>query len=247
MKYLTAVLFIILLQAPFYCSAKVEISLGANYWNIQHFKGIILDIVEDSIEEEIQEQFGEDFPDEILSNLDYNFDYDSRGNGLGLNIRIYPKGENGIFSIGFGYVSFDATVDLTGNLTQYFLSDSVFIGNAEGTINFDIRSYILDLMWEFSPESSLRPYISLGAGISPLKGDVSYFSEGIFYGPQGEEYYSASDSQDFSEIEDLDTDYIPIFALSAGLKYYFYENASLYADIGFFDGLMIKGGLSYAF
>ncbi len=247
MKYFILLLSIFVLVPSFYGEVRWEVSLGANHWNIQNFKGIIRDIVEDSLEEEIKEQFGEDFPEEILANLDYDFDYDSKGNGYGLNIRMYPRGAEGIFSIGLSYFSFDARLDAKGELIQNFVSSSVFRGTAQGTVNILFRAYLLDLKWEFSPGADLRPYICLGAGFSPLRGDVSYTSEGIFYGPQGEEYYSSSDSEDLSNIDDIDMDYIPILALNAGLKYYFYNNASLWVDIGFFDGLMIKGGLAYSF
>lgn len=247
MKIRCLALIIILISSLSVYSMKIEFSLNKNYWNINHFKSLIDKAIQSSLEEEIEDKFQEDFPDEILKHLDYDYDYRSRGDGMGFNVRIYPAGEYGIFSIGFSYTSFDAKISIDGNLDQTFLSQSIFTGTAEGEINFLIRAYLIDLSWEFYQHSKVRPYFSIGAGISPLRGDLSYFAEGIFRSPTGDEYYSASDETDFRDIDDIKLSNIPILALSTGIKYYFIDDFNIYADIGFFNGLMYKFGISYSF
>lgn len=225
---------------------RVEVSMSMNYWHLNHFKSLINMVVEDYLEEEIEKRFMLDFPFEVLDQLEYDYDYDSRGDGYGINIRIYPD-KDGLFSFGISYTSFDARINVSGALTQTFISNAYFTGYAEGEINFFVRSYLFDMMYELCRTHNLKPYISVGFGYSPLEGNLSYLSEGTFNTIIGGKYYSASDSLNFDEIDDIRISKFPILSLNIGLKYYFYDNLNVYFDLGFFNGTMAKGGLSFYF
>ncbi len=230
--------------------SKVKYSVGVNYtsWGLWFIENMMENMIEDAVKGNLQEQIENDFSGYTLGDYTQDINLKSSGNGINVQLRIYPGGENGVFSLGINYFKLNSTLDLTGNVIQYFVPDSNYIElNATGVFEINYSAFLVDFRWDLLPESMIHPYISIGGGISPLKGKIIFNGEGSSYINQIKDTYSYNEDEKLEDIEDIPTKILPVLQLNLGIKADINRYISISVDGGVWNGFLIKMGvlLSY--
>lgn len=218
----------------------------------------------DNLEERIFDRIKEDYPD--LEKLGYNqvISFDSNGDNYGFELRWYPGGQDGSFSLGLSVekttmkVSFP-TVSPTLELTD----GGTFQGNAHGELMMKPLSFHISFRWDIMPSWRLHPYITFGAGaaFNNVLGETEvdyYFSGDLNILGQTLEHYQESGSKTIQEIKDeveaegdefdipgILFDVFPFVQLNFGLKGVLSENIHVLVDAGVWNGFLIRGGIAF--
>ncbi len=239
-----------------------ELSFHYSSWNIDVLGNIIENAVSDAIESELEETISEDLQNEYgLSLVSYSqtVDFDSSGDNYGAEIRWYPGGLNGSFSIGLSVEKTSMKVGFTEISSDLELSDnSSFQSTTTGEFLINPLSFHLSLRWDILPFSRITPYITVGVGaasFSSIENDeVSYSYSGELTRPgfptvteTGGETKTIGEIQDELEADDEDflpLPFLPFIQLNLGLKGKITENIHLMVDAGIWNGFLIRGGLA---
>lgn len=257
-----AFMLICLLGAP--ClSADGNFELGFHYgtWNLNLLGDLVenglSDALESAFKDAILEEIQADYPGLQDSAYDQIVDYDSGGDNYGFEIRWYPGGHDGSFSLGVSVEKTKMEIELTDVAIEMTFTDgSTFSGQAYGDIPLNPLTFLLSLRWDILPRSSVHPYITLGVGaaaFSSFKDDVvSYAWAGdldIVGGPF--ERYEDSGTktveqikEELEEDEDFPLSFLPFIQLNLGLKGKISKNFHLMVDAGIWNGFIIRGGLA---
>lgn len=257
-----AFMLICLFGAP--ClSADGNFELGFHYgtWNLNLLGDLVenglSDALESAFKDAILEEIQADYPGLEDSVYDQTVEYDSGGNNYGFEIRWYPGGHDGSFSLGVSVEKTKMEIELTDVAIEMTLTDgSTFSGQAYGDIPLNPLTFLLSLRWDILPSSPVHPYITLGVGaaaFSSFKDDVvSYAWAGdldIVGGPF--ERYEDSGTktveqikEELEEDEDFPLSFLPFIQLNLGLKGKISKNFHLMVDAGIWNGFIIRGGLA---
>lgn len=253
-------------------SAQGHFEFGFHYssWSLDVLKSLIEeginDMVEDNLKDEILNSILEDRPG--IEEVDYtqNISFDSGGNNWGFEVRWYPGGQDGSFSLGLSVEKTTMRVslpDLSVNLTLLDLDSGKsgnFQGNADGA-NFEVKplSYHLHFRWDIVPHWKIRPFITFGFGIADtnavLKNSLLDYSFSGTATIEGEEpdMYDESVTKTLQEIkEEAEAEgddffippILPFFQLNVGLKGEITPNLYVLLETGIFNGFILRGGIS---
>jgi hypothetical protein len=243
--------------------ADGHFELGFHYgtWNLNLLGDLVEDglseALESAFEDVILEEIQEDYPE--LQDPVYNqsVEYDSGGNNYGFEVRWYPGGHDGSFSLGVSVEKTKMEVKLTEvEMDMAFQDSSTFLGQAYGDITLNPLTFLLSVRWDILPKSPVHPYITLGVGaaaFSSFKDDVvSYDWLGelqVAGGPT--ETYEDSGTKTIEEIkeeleedEDFPLSFLPFIQLNLGLKGKITENIHVIVDAGIWNGFIIRGGIA---
>jgi hypothetical protein len=254
---------LILMAMPSGLFADGHFELGIHYgmWNLNLLGDLVenglSDALESAFKDAILEEIQGDYPGLIDSAYDQTVEYDSGGNNYGFEIRWYPGGYDGSFSLGVSVEKTKMEVELTDVAIEMTFTDgSTFLGQANGDIPLNPLTFLLSLRWDIMPSSPVHPYITLGVGaaaFSSFKDDiVSYAWAGdldIAGGPN--EMYEDSGTKTIEEIkeeleedEDFPLSFLPFIQLNLGLKGKISNNFHLMVDAGIWNGFIIRGGIA---
>ena len=262
-KIFPVFLLAFLLFAPT-LSAQGHFEVGFHYgkWSINILKSLIEEGISDAFNDQVVEMIQEEHPD--LEDVDYTFDvdFDSSGSNYGFEVRWYPGGENGSFSLGLSVEKTSMTVELPEVSLNIELTENAnFQGNANGKFVIKPLSFHLSFRWDILPSSRVHPYITLGFGAATgtalEEAEFSYYFSGDL-DIEGEEleHFEEEDSKTLEELkEELEDEgeefflpgFIPFIQLNLGLKAEITENIHLLVDAGVWDGFLIRGGLAFRF
>ncbi len=249
-------------------SAQGKLELGFHYgsWGLNIIRGAIEDGLNDALEEQLSEKILEDiqevYPGAEQVDYDQVFSFDSGGHNWGIELRYYPSGYNGSFSLGFSVektrmrVTFDEV-----QVNMIFSAGSTFEGNAEAEYWMYPLSFHMSFRWDIMPTSQIRPYITVGFGIATgtalEKGEISYaYSGDLNIEGLDPERFENADSKTLEELkqelEDEGEDFvlpsvIPFIQLNLGLKVTVTDNLHLLLDAGVWNGLLLRGGVAFRF
>ena len=238
-----------------------ELSFHYGTWNLN----LIGDLVEDGLSEALEsafedvilEKIQEDYPELQDPIYDQTVEFDSGGNNYGFEIRWYPGGHDGSFSLGVSVEKTKMEVDLTEvTMDMIFEDDSTFQGQAIGDVVLNPLTFLLSVRWDILPKSPVHPYITLGVGaaaFSSFKDDIVTYSWSgeldVAGGPT--ETYEESGTKTIEEIkeeleedEDFPLSFLPFIQLNLGLKGKITENIHLMVDAGIWNGFIIRGGIA---
>ena len=239
-----------------------ELSIHYSRWSIDILGDIIETAVSDAVESGLEDTISEDIKDEYGLDLDtysQTIDFDSSGHNYGAEIRWYPGGQYGSFSIGLSVEKTRMTVELAEITTNLEFTDkSNFQGKATGKFEINPLSFHLSLRWDILPSSSFTPYITFGVGAATFSSieldEISYTYSGELTRPGfAPETESGGETKTIGEIKDeieaegddfLSLPFLPIFQLNLGLKGKISENIHLMVDAGIWNGFLIRGGLA---
>jgi len=239
-----------------------EFGFHAGSWNVNVLRSLIEEGVSDSFESSILDVIQDDYPSLSVTDYDQSVSFDSSGGNFGVEVRWFPGGAYGSFSLGFSVEKTSMTLALPQADVRMVLSDgSVFDGHTGGEFKLDPWSFHMSLRWEIAPRSRVHPYLTLGIGAATgtalEKARFTYEFTGS-YTHMGilRENYSEEDSLTLKELEEEMEDeeeefflpsFIPFVQLNLGLKAEIIDGLSLLVDAGVFNGILFRGGFSYRF
>ncbi len=239
------IISLLMVSSIAFSKPSYTVSISYGIWSLWFGDNIIENLIEDSVKSNLQEQVQDDFPEEVIGEYTQDINVDSSGGGFAFQLRFYPKGEKGVFSLGLLYYKNDTTINLNGNVIQYFIPQENYIElNADGFLELNYSAFLIDLRWDMLPSKRIRPYISFGVGLSPLKGKIVFNGEGKSVINNEEESYAYSEEEKLEDIEDIPTSIIPVVQLLFGLRGELVEHMSIFVDAGVWNGFMVKFGLS---
>ncbi|MFB0565256.1 MAG: hypothetical protein ACETWK_06195 [Candidatus Aminicenantaceae bacterium] len=234
--------------AGIFDKGKWEFNIHYSKWSLNLVRGLIEDKVGEQMEEEFQENIEEDHPELGAGIYRQDISFDSTGNNYGFEIRFYPSGKTGSFSLGLSIEKTRMELELEGNVRDDFSNGSYMDAVANGTVILEPLSVNLSLSWDIKPSWKIRPYFTYGFGISPVKGNTSLSYTGRFYNADKDEFEDESDSEekDLKDVEDF-MKFIPIIQFSFGLKGELAENLYILVDAGLWTGFLLRAGVTYRF
>lgn len=265
---LSIIFLLSIFSTPLLADGHLEFNVHYSYWTLNVVRGLVEKMVSDTLESDLKDRFLEqiqaDYPTLVESGYQQDVNFDAPGHNIGFELRFYPGGRGGAFSLGLAieqttmkisFPSVAARLDLVDlNLNQ----TATFDGQASGEFIIKPLSFHLNMRWEFLPSRAVSPYLTVGAGISTSKSffDASYHYEynGTLILPDSStEQYSDSDSRTLRQIKeerlaegkDFPLNFLPIFQFNLGLRARLSRALSLVADVGIFDGFLFRGGLSF--
>jgi len=271
-KKIFPVMALALLLWPVSLTAQGHFEFGFHYssWSLDILKSLIedgiSDTAENSLKDEIIENILEDRPG--IEEVDYtqDFSFDSGGNNWGFEVRWYPGGQDGSFSLGVSVEKSAMRVslpDLSVNMTLLD-TDSGKTGNFEGDAsgaNFEVKplSFHLHFRWDIVPRWKIRPFFTFGFGFSDTNAvlknsllDISFTGTATIEGEESD-VYDESVTKTLQEIkEDADAEgddffippVLPFFQLNVGLKGEITPNLYVLLETGIFNGFILRGGIS---
>ena len=268
-KTIPAVLFLFILAVS-HLSAQGHFEFGFHYsrWSIDILRGMIEEGISDALETDLKDQFLEDIQSDhpSLKETSYSQDitFDSSGNNFGFEIRWYPGGHDGSFSIGFSVEKTSMTVSLPEVSASLNLKDDLtqeeasFQGDASGKFVIKPLSFHLSFRWDIIPSSVVHPYITFGfgaaGGTALEEAEVTYsYSGDLTVTGEDPEHYEDEEKKSLKELKDeLEEEgedfflpgFVPFIQLNLGLKGRLSENLYILVDAGIFNGFLIRGGIA---
>jgi len=253
----------LLLQAPAAAQGHFEIGFHYSTWSIDILGNLIEDAISDSLETDLKDEILSDIQDEYpwLQERAYSqtVEFDSGGHNYGVEIRWYPGGADGSFSLGLSIEKTSMEVSLPEVSADLEMSDdSRFQGAASGSFLIEPLSFHLSFRWDIIPSSPVHPYITFGVGGAAFSsiedGEVAFSYSGALTRP-GEvpETFSGGETKTIRELQDeleeedeefLPLSFLPFVQLSLGLKGKITPNIHLLVDAGVWNGLLIRGGIA---
>ncbi len=241
-----------------------EFSFHYGSWSLDLLGNTIENILSDALESEFRDAFLEeiqqDYPYLIDPIYEQTVDFDSGGYNYGFELRWYPGGHNGSFSLGFSLEKTKMKVELVEvSADMEFDDGSRFEGTTAGDVVLNPLTFHLSFRWDIIPRSRIHPYITFGVGaatFSSIENDEVHYSwSGELdvvgeptetYGPE-EETKTIKQIQD--ELEDEEEDFLPLpflpfIQLNLGLKAKITDNIHLMVDAGIWNGFTLRGGLA---
>lgn len=203
----------------------------------------------------IEENFIPDVEDYTVDSTDYQFS--SNGSNYGLELRFYPGGRNGSFSIGLSYERNNFKTKINGTFSGVTEEDFPVEGNVNGRIDLFPHSFNLSFRWDLWPQKKIHPYFGFGLGLGPLDGtlrlqgsalvtydDLSTETEVIDEDMTLEE---ALDELSEEEDEEFPLHLMPILHVNFGLRVELVGHLSLLGEVAVYNGIIFRAGLAYRF
>lgn len=221
------------------------------HWEIGlHYSSWSINVVQTAIEENVIPDF--DYYDPDKGPLSF----DSNGSNFGLELRFFPGGEKGSFSIGISYERNYFKGTLKGSYTDSNSPGTRVEVEGNGTFDFAPHSFNINLRWELWPGSRIHPYFGVGFGFGPLNGTLGIDSRVTTY------YGALSETETYREektlkeaIEELEQEegesfpfkFFPIVHFQLGLRGQISGPLYFLIEGAFYDGFILRGGLALRF
>jgi len=242
-------------------SGKIEIAVYYGRWGLNLFKGLFEDDLISEISDEIQEEIISDMrgireaysgPIPIPTNFDQTFVFDSGGPNYGLEIRFYPQGREGAFSLGFSLDKTKIRLTVQGDVRQDFDDGSYAeVKDALGEVTLNPLFTLLNFRWDFKPKWMVTPYFVFGVGVAALNGEVRYDYVGSYRWQVFEQQIGESETKTMNEAEeDFDTNLpniVPLLQMNLGVRAEIIPHLHLRAEVGIWDGFALRAGVGYRF
>jgi len=257
-------------------SVKGKIELGFHYssWSIRLIEGLLETALNDALKSQMLNLAREEHPGLIENSAAKSSTIDSSGSNFGFEIRWYPAGDKGSFSLGLSLEKTSMVVTMTEAKADVSLDvpedgtlkPATFSGQGNGEFRLEPWSFHVNFRWEFKPGWSVHPYLALGVGY----GSGRYLDQATLnYNVRGDfrilggatEHFEESGTKTLKAVkdklgEDADSEgkvlkvpfwFVPFFELSLGAKGKIAENFYLLGEAAFWDGFILRGGIAYRF
>ena len=243
MKKITFIMILISgLVIQSYAAGKWEIGTHYSFWSLNLIKS------------EIEKNFTPDL--ELYDPEKGNFKFDSNGNNYGLEIRFFPGGENGSFSIGVSYERNNFKAKINGAYIEYDNAGNRLEAEARGTVDVFPHSVNLGFRWELWPSSRIHPYIGFSFGAGTLKGTLIADTKAtLYYSSGATQTETAHEAKTLRQVLDdmkeqgneYPLSFFPIFHVQFGLRGEIINNLYLLGEVAVYDGFIARGGIAYRF
>ncbi len=239
-------------------AGKIEIAIYYGRWSMNLFKGLFEEKLYEEIEEEIREELVGQArsishnSDMFTSSFDQTFSFDSGGPNYGLEIRFYPRGREGAFSLGFSLDKTKIRLTVQGDVRQNFSDGSYAeVKDALGEITLNPLFTTLNFRWDFKPSWRVTPYFVFGVGAAVLSGEVRYDYIGSYRWGVFEQEIGESETKSIKESEeDTDTNLpniLPLLQINLGMRAKIIPHLHLRIEAGIWDGFVLRAGAGYRF
>lgn len=228
-----------------------------------HFSTWTVDIIKSSFEGKLSDELGEEISslvDKELHNLGYpvnqvnyapDFLFDSGGYNYGLEVRYYPQGRQGSFSLGFSIEKARMRLKVDGSMRTNFNNGTYATVDALGEIVLNPIFTVLSFRWDFIPAWRITPFFVMGLGIGALNGEFNYEYLGTYKTLGIDEHISDSDVKTLKELEEESSEnfpnIFPLLQMNLGIRAIIMPNLNLKVEAGFWDGFILRAGVSGRF
>jgi hypothetical protein len=234
---------------------KFEVSVHGSLWTIDPLANIFEDDLADELGEEIGNEIREflesDHPYLVRSRYEQGLIIDSGGWNYGFEVRYYPRGKEGAFSLGLSFEKTKMRLTAEGTVKQEFTDGSYAEANAKSEISLNPITTHINFRWDIKPQWRVTPSFVLGLGFGKLSGKVTYnYSGGYNWSGVAKTVEDQVDKtlKEFEEEIDFNIpNIIPILHLSLGLRAEIISGMQLRAEVGIWDGILFRLGLGYRF
>ena len=234
---------------------KLEITFHYGTWSLNPIKATFEEELTRSLAHEIRREITNQADaytqDLVRDDFTHTLVFNATGSHYGIEIRYFPKGRKGPFSLGFSLEKTNMTMTVAGLVNQVFTDGTYGEVDATGTLELKPLSTNLSFRWDMAPKWMVSPYFVFGLGIAPLNGTVSYDFTGTYYWTGGSASLSDTGSKTFKEAEEGSGFNLPnIFIVghvAFGLRANIASHFVLIAEGGFWDGIVFRGGLGFRF
>ncbi|MCX6581382.1 MAG: hypothetical protein NT166_14510 [Candidatus Aminicenantes bacterium] len=243
MKKITFIMILILGMAiDSYPAGKWEFGFHYSSWSLNLIKS------------NIEKNFNPDL--ELYDPEKGNFKFDSNGNNLGFDLRYFPGGKNGSFSIGVSYERNNFKANINGAYTDHDNAGNRLEAEAKGTMDVYPHSFNLSFRWDLWPSSRVHPYIGIGVGMGALNGTFVADTKATLYHSSGATQTETAHEektlrQVLDEMEEEGDKYplsfFPIVHIQFGLRGEIINNLYLLGEVAVYDGIIFRGGIAYRF
>ncbi len=245
-----------------------EFGFHYSRWSIDLLRSVVEEGIGNAIETELRDKILEDIQADypMLAETSYSQELrlDSGGDNFGFEVRYYPGGEKGSFSLGFSVEKTEMRVSLpevSVSLTledQFTHQNAHFSASSVGEFLIKPWSFHLSFRWDIFPASVVHPYLTFGLGAATAsaleQAQVTYSFSGNLDAPgQAPEHYGDSVSKSIKQLkEEMEAKgeefflpgFLPFLQLNIGLKAVLTPSIHLLIDAGIWDGFLIRGGIS---
>lgn len=253
---------------------KIELGFHYSSWSITLVKGLLESALSDALKNQMLNLARQENPGLVENSASTSLDMDSSGSNFGFEIRWYPAGEKGSFSLGFSLertsmrvkvsqAKADVSLDIPeGGITK----PASFSGQGTGDFRLAPWSFHVNFRWEIKPEWDVHPYIAMGVGYGSGRyldqGTLNYDVQGdLLKSGEGPVHFEESGTKTLKAVknkmgEDAESEgkvlsipfwFVPFFQLSVGVKGRVADNLWLIGEAAFWDGFILRGGIAYRF
>lgn len=274
LKFLAVLLFCLCFVGQMLpASPQGHWEFGFHYsrWSINILRSIIEEGLSEALESDLKGKILEDIQSDNPTLLETGYSqevaFDSSGDNFGFEIRWYPGGQNGSFSLGLSIEKTTMKVSLPEVSASLALRDELtskaadFSGAANGEFLMKPLSFHLSFRWDIFPSSIIHPYITLGLGAATgtalEEAEVSYsYSGDLVISGEEPEHYEDSVSKSIKQLkEELEEEgeefflpnFVPFVQLNLGIKGVISRNFHFLVDAGIWNGFLLRGGISFRF
>lgn len=228
-----------------------------------HFSGWTIDLAKGAFEESLAKRAANEIREQVTDQIQANYGgdlapssyeqhlaLDSQGSNYGFEIRYYPLGWRGSMSVGFSLEKTRIKVMMRGPVVQRYTDGSEAQVDGDARLETNPTTLGLSFRWDFLPSSRITPYFVLGLGFGPLEGTAAYIYTGTYRRGNAEASISGEEDKTFDQLREegeIDLDRFILFHLAFGIKGRVYKGLALKIEAGFWDGLILRGGLACRF
>jgi len=237
-------------------SGKLQIGIHYGPWTLKPFSNYFEDDLLREISKEIRERvnnaiFGSIPWGGLVTDYDDELVFGTSGHNIGFEIRFYPKGPEGSFSLGFSLERTKIKIKAEGPINQYYIEGASSTVEGLGYITTDPLTMNLSFRWDTNPSWRVSPYFVVGFGLATLLGEVGYEWTGNYQYKNIIEQTNGSDILTLEEVEWQIEENIPntfyLFQLNVGVRARITPNFYINGEIGFWNGTVFRAGVSYGF
>ncbi len=267
---LVVIFSILLVGQALPASAQGHFEFGFHYskWSINLLRSFIEDGLSSALETDLKEEFlssiQADYPNLEEMSYSQRVSFDSSGDNFGFEVRWYPGGANGSFSLGLSIEKTSMEIAVPEISASLGLRDQItgeqgsFGAATRGKFLISPLSFHLSFRWDIIPSSVVHPYIPFGLGVATgteleeARVSYSYAGDLVLPGQTPSKYENSVEKtlkQLQEEIEEEGEEFflpgfIPFIQLNLGLKAKLSSNFHLLIDAGIWNGFLIRGGLA---
>ena len=236
-------------------SDKFEIGIHYGPWTLKpisnYFEDDLLDEISQEIRDKIREELTDKYPQLVESDYEDELAFSTSGSNFGVEIRYFPKGREGSFSLGFSLERTRIRARVEGPVIQEYTDGTFAQVDSFAYITTNPLTTNISFRWDINPKWRVSPFFVMGFGVAALIGEAGYEYSGTYVWSGPNEEIGDSDDRTFKEWEEeADTNIPNIFyliQLQLGVRARIVPRVSVNAELGIWDGFVFRIGVFYRF
>jgi hypothetical protein len=237
-------------------SGKLQIGIHYGPWTLKPISNYFEDDLLREISKEIRERvnnaiFGGIPWGDLVTDYSDDLSFSTTGHNIGVEIRFFPKGPEGSFSLGLSLERTKIKIKAEGPINQSYVQGASSSVEGLGYITTDPLTMNLSFRWDTNPSWRVSPYFVIGFGLATLLGEVGYEWTGSYQYQNIIQQTNGSDILTLEEVEWEVSENIPnifyLFQLNLGVRARITPNFSINGELGFWNGMIFRAGVAYGF